>query len=152
MDPVSAIVAALAAGASLALKETAASAVKDAYNGIKTLIKTRFSAVDVELLERNPQSPGRQEAIKEELESAGAGTAQELLAAARMLLDRIAAEAPEQAAAAGVDLGRVKAANIAIRDVVSSGTGVVARDVEAGGDLIIEAVRAGGAGPGKKPV
>ena len=42
MDPVSLIVAALAAGAAGALKETAGEAVKDAYNGLKSLLKRKL--------------------------------------------------------------------------------------------------------------
>ena len=42
MDPVSLIVAALAAGASAALKDTATEAIKDAYNGLKSLLKRKL--------------------------------------------------------------------------------------------------------------
>jgi hypothetical protein len=41
MDPISAILAALAAGAAAAAKETASSAIKDAYVGLKSLIKKK---------------------------------------------------------------------------------------------------------------
>lgn len=150
MDPVSAIVAALSAGAALAAKEVATQAVKEAYDGLKSLIAGRFGSVDVDLIERNPDSAGRQAAVREELDAAGAAGAADVLAAAQALLERIEKDAPEKAAAVGVDLERVKAANIAIADVVSTGSGVVARDVEASGDLSIRGVRAGGADPGKK--
>ena len=43
MDPVSLVVAALVAGASTGVGETAAQAVKDAYAGLKGLIKRRFA-------------------------------------------------------------------------------------------------------------
>ncbi len=42
MDPVSVILAALAAGATAATKDTASQAVKDAYAGLKALVKKRF--------------------------------------------------------------------------------------------------------------
>ena len=42
MDPVTMIVAALAAGASAALKDTAGEAIKDAYAGLKALIKRKL--------------------------------------------------------------------------------------------------------------
>jgi len=42
MDPVSVILAALAAGASAATKDTASQAVKDAYAGLKALVKKHF--------------------------------------------------------------------------------------------------------------
>ena len=44
MDPISLILAALGAGAIAATKDTAATAVKDVYQGLKTLIKQRFAA------------------------------------------------------------------------------------------------------------
>jgi len=42
MDPVSAIVGALVAAATAAAKDIASKAVSDAYDGLKTLIVTRF--------------------------------------------------------------------------------------------------------------
>jgi len=43
MDPVSIILVALAAGAAAAAKDTASQAVKDAYAGLKALVKKRFA-------------------------------------------------------------------------------------------------------------
>lgn len=43
MEPVTLITGAIAAGATAALKDTASAAVKDAYSGLKSLIKKRFS-------------------------------------------------------------------------------------------------------------
>ena len=150
MDPISAIVAALAAGATAAFKDTASEAVKDAYGAVKSLIKKQFGSVDVEQLEKNPESAGRQATVKEELEATDAASSKELLAAAQALLEKIESLGPREAAATGVDLEKIKAANIAIRDVAASGSGVVARNVEASGDLTIENVRVGGAEPPKK--
>jgi len=42
MDPVSVVLAALAAGATAAAKDSASQAVKDAYDGLKALVKKRF--------------------------------------------------------------------------------------------------------------
>ena len=42
MDPVSVVLAALAAGAAAAAKNAASQAVKDAYAGLKALVKKRF--------------------------------------------------------------------------------------------------------------
>lgn len=42
MDPVSLVLAALATGAVAAAKDTASQAVKDAYEGLKTLVLKRF--------------------------------------------------------------------------------------------------------------
>lgn len=43
MDPVSLIVAALAAGAALGLKDSASAAVKDAYESLKVLVRKRLA-------------------------------------------------------------------------------------------------------------
>jgi len=43
MDPISAIVGALVAGASVAATEVASKAVKDAYEGLKSYLATRFN-------------------------------------------------------------------------------------------------------------
>ncbi|HEY1352157.1 MAG TPA: hypothetical protein VGF67_21275 [Ktedonobacteraceae bacterium] len=43
MDPVSIVLAALAAGATDTAKDTASQTVKDAYTGLKTLIQKRFA-------------------------------------------------------------------------------------------------------------
>ena len=43
MEPISLIIAALSAGAIAAAKDTAGTAVKDAYQGLKTLIKNKFA-------------------------------------------------------------------------------------------------------------
>jgi hypothetical protein len=42
MDPVSVVLAALATGATTAIQDTASQAVKDAYAGLKALVKKRF--------------------------------------------------------------------------------------------------------------
>ncbi|MBD2494502.1 hypothetical protein [Nostoc sp. FACHB-280] len=43
MEPITLILTALAAGATAAAKDTAGTAVKDAYEGLKTLIKNQFA-------------------------------------------------------------------------------------------------------------
>ena len=89
MDPVSAILAALVAGAVAASKETAGSAIKDAYEGLKSLIKKRFAdkplasaAVDAHATE--PQAA--EGILRPALKEAGADQDKELVAAAKSLL------------------------------------------------------------------
>ena len=43
MDPITLIVTALAAGAALGVKDTTSSAVKDAYAGLKALVRKRLA-------------------------------------------------------------------------------------------------------------
>ena len=94
MDPVSAaIIAALVAGLAGGVKQTASQAVSDGYNSLKALLRKKFathrvvSAVDD--LEAQPESHGRQEVLQEEMQSSGAATDPEVLAAAQSLLDQI---------------------------------------------------------------
>jgi hypothetical protein len=92
MDPVTLILTALAAGAALGVKDTASSAVKDAYNGLKALVKRRFGGrTDGELvLARYEEAPetwkGR---LAAELAAVGAGDDTGLVAAAQALMKLI---------------------------------------------------------------
>jgi hypothetical protein len=89
MDPVTLIVTALAAGAALGVKDTASAAVKDAYEGLKALVKRRFAGRrDGELvLARYEQAPQTWEGpLAAELTAAAAGADGELVAAAQALM------------------------------------------------------------------
>ena len=54
MDPISAVVQSLALGASIAGNEVVSALVKDAYDGLKSLIKRRYPKVLVDSLEQAP--------------------------------------------------------------------------------------------------
>lgn len=87
MEPVStAIVAALGM-----LSEKV---VLDAYGGLKSLLVSKFGkdselVATAEGLEKNPDSAGRRETLKEEIAVTRAGADEEIVAAARALLDAI---------------------------------------------------------------
>ena len=87
MEPVStAIVAALGM-----LSEKV---VLDAYGGLKSLLVSKFGkeseiVATAEGLEKNPDSAGRRETLKEEIAAAGADADEEIVAAAQALLDAI---------------------------------------------------------------
>jgi len=92
MDPISLIVAAVVAGASTAARETAGTAVKDAYSGLKQLIRRRFGGdrdaeADLEKAEENPDSDQSQ--LKDRLQAAGVDRDEELVAAAQALLEQV---------------------------------------------------------------
>jgi hypothetical protein len=87
MDPISAAVLA-------AITKLAEPAVKDAYGGLKELLKRKFGAhsdvvTAVTSLEQKPDSGGRRETLREEVAAINAAADQELLAAARALLERV---------------------------------------------------------------
>jgi hypothetical protein len=89
VDPVSLIVAALAAGASVALKETAGAAVKDAYAGLKSLLKRKAGdrPLITEVIEQHEEEPEIWEKpLQAELGKAGVADDEEVVRAAQRLL------------------------------------------------------------------
>ncbi|NJL91287.1 MAG: hypothetical protein HC916_17010 [Coleofasciculaceae cyanobacterium SM2_1_6] len=99
MDPISVVIAALAAGAIAATKETAGTAVKDAYQGLKGLIKKKFAGeTKAEMvLEEHATDPETYEApLKKKLAEAGIDRDEEIIQAAQELLKQ---ENPEESAA-----------------------------------------------------
>lgn len=106
MDPITLIVTALAAGAALGVKDTASSAVEDAYAGLKALVRKRLGdRPDGELvLARYEQAPETWRApLMAELDQAGAGNDSSLVAAAVALM-RLVDEAGQRAGKYAVDV------------------------------------------------
>jgi hypothetical protein len=92
MDPITLIVTALAAGAALGVRDSASSAVKDAYAGLKALLRKRLAGrPDAEVvLARHEQAPGTWQApLIEELAEAGADHDRDLVAAAQALMNLV---------------------------------------------------------------
>jgi len=90
MDAATLIVFALAAGAAAGLKQTASSAVTDAYAGLKTLVTKRLGGQPdgALVLARYENAPATWEApLTAELISADAGSDVELVAAAQRLIE-----------------------------------------------------------------
>jgi hypothetical protein len=146
MDSLTIIVTALASGAAAGLKPTVEQATKDAYTALKELITRKYGRVSVDLLEQDPTSESRRSAVKEELAKTDAGNDEELLRTTKALLDAIQRHAPEGAGAIGVDLNSVKAASLFIEDIIATGTGVKASQVDVQGNMTIKGVRAGDRG------
>jgi hypothetical protein len=102
MDPtIGLITGAIAAGAAAAFKDTAGQAVKDAYNGLKELIKGKFGkeselADAVAKLESKPDSGARRELLAEEVAAAEADKDEAVIRAAKALMELVQ---PKQAAA-----------------------------------------------------
>jgi hypothetical protein len=89
MEPITLILTALGAGAALGVKDTASTAVLDAYNGLKALVRRRIagrrgSDVILEGFEKAPQT--WREPLAQELTAAGAAQDAGLVAAAQALL------------------------------------------------------------------
>ena len=103
MDALTSLVTALAAGAAAALKRTAEQAVKDSYTALKGLIQRKYAQVSLDQLEANPSSKNRRGVVEEDLVAAGTDQDTEVLQQAQTLLETIQHQAPETAAAIGVD-------------------------------------------------
>ena len=95
MDPITtAIVAALAAGATAGLTETTKKAVGDAYDALKARFKDKFGSESelsdaVARMEAKPDSAGRKTTLQEEVQAAKADQDQDLLALAKVLSETI---------------------------------------------------------------
>ncbi|OKH30315.1 hypothetical protein NIES2119_31170 [[Phormidium ambiguum] IAM M-71] len=100
MDAISLIIAALGAGALAATKDTAGTAVKDAYQALKTLIKKKFAEQGkeddsniVDKHEKKLDSEAVKALLKEELINLGVDKDGEIIKLAQELLKQ---EKPEE--------------------------------------------------------
>jgi len=141
MDPVSMILSSLVAGASAALGETAKQAVKDAYAGVKSLIVAKYSgaAHPLQVLEIDPTSKEHRERIRHELATKQAENDGDLVSAAQALARTVNEQAPERAAAVGVNLSDIIAAGNILLERIKS-TNVVVKGARAGGDFVLRDV------------
>jgi hypothetical protein len=145
MEPITAIVTALALGAAAGLKGTAEQLIKDGYTTLKTLITSKFpqASASVDQLEHTPDSQARRAVVEENLTKVGAGHSAEILEQAKALLDMITHRAPHTSEVIGVSLTDITGASLRIADILSSGSGVSLVGADIGGDITIQDVRAG---------
>jgi hypothetical protein len=141
VDPVTLVVTAVALGASAGLTETASSAVKDAYAGLKELLNHR--KIDVSSIERRPDSAVQQEALRETLAAVPDVVDQNLLDAAEQVTDVVATDQPDIAGVVGVDLEDVRTGFIRVRSISSSGPGFRGARLTVDGGIDIGDVQAG---------
>lgn len=148
------IVGALASGAASGLTKVAGNAISDAYSAMKRLIAKRYPSVSTAGVENKPTSDTQKDALRESLSDEGADTDDELLEAAKGLLDAIKSDDPDAARAVGLDLTRVEAGNIDIERVraIGDATAIRMADVTSAGDLTIKDIEANnGAGQTDRP-
>lgn len=143
MDPISAIVTAVVTGAAMGIKPTAEKFIKDAYDGIKTLIKRKLSAPILEVVEADPASDSAKNLLTEQLKKVGAAEDKELLKLAKALLEHIKQNALQVPEVIGVKIADVEAASLTLDDIISSGSGVVVDKSKFKDDIKITGVRAG---------
>jgi hypothetical protein len=95
MEPVTtAILAAIAAGATAGVTDTAKKAIGDAYAGLKALLQQKFGSESkvleaVDKLEADPGSAGWKETVGKEAAKTGANQDEDLIAAAEVILARL---------------------------------------------------------------
>jgi hypothetical protein len=148
MEILAAVVAVLSAGAAAAGKEAGGQLVKTAYEKLKGYIgdRTKRKAA-VAALEEAPESASLQAAVVEALKAADAAHDAELARLSAELTQALTSLDASQAAAIGVDIGRLKAHNATFSGITASGTGVSIKELEAGGDVRFENINAGRAAP-----
>jgi hypothetical protein len=143
MDPVSAIVAVVVAGATAALQETAGKAVKDSYEALKGFLASRLSSFG--LLEQNPKEAAFRQAAEVEIRNKGLEREPELAERVRALEVAIAKEPAARLAAWGIDVSNIHAATDVIVKNLSAQEGAVrVRDIQAGtGRVEVQDITAG---------
>ncbi|MFC8529258.1 hypothetical protein [Nocardia sp. NPDC057227] len=146
------VAAAIAAGAAAGLTDTTKKAVADAYAAVKKLLAVRHESVDVGSVERDPGSLARRAVLVEDLQQAEAGADEELAAAAWQLLVVVHQHAPQVAQIIGVRLREVRAGELEVTDVASTGSGVDIDNATVTGSMKIAGVRAGAQEPPDPPM
>jgi hypothetical protein len=89
MDPLSVLLAALGAGATAATKDTASQAVKDAYAGLKALVKKRFAnkpQAEIALIEYEKDKDTWNKPLQKSLVEAGADQDEAIIHQAQQVL------------------------------------------------------------------
>ena len=127
MEPATIITTALVLGAATGVGSIAEQAVKDVYQSLKSLIRTRYPAVVIDRLEQKPDSERRQGVIEEDLADTDADQDTEILVKAKTILEAVQRLPVQSVPAVGIDLERIKAAALTLEDIVATGTGVSAR-------------------------
>ncbi|WP_432937455.1 hypothetical protein ACQPXM_25105 [Kribbella sp. CA-253562] len=117
------VVTAVALGAVAEANGAAPTVVSDAYAAVKRLLDER--GIDLSALERRPDSATQRAALWETLTDLGAAGDNELMAAARRLVEVIGVDAAEAGPAVGVDLNQVEAEFLRVQHVQSGGSAVI---------------------------
>ena len=147
MEPLSAIMAALIAGATAAASDTASLAVKDAYQGLKTLLAEGYKIVSTGLLEKKPTNPTYQKAVEDELrENAAIADDKAVLEKTKAIQDALRKEPAAQLAAWGIDIKELETGGSIIAERIAGG--IKGDKWKAAKDITLRDVS--GSPPGKK--
>ncbi|MGO7769828.1 hypothetical protein ACC736_32855 [Rhizobium ruizarguesonis] len=151
MDPVTAIVGALVAGATAAASGVAGDAVKDAYQGLRTVLIDSYKFVSASLLEKKPTDRAFQSAVESELrENPAIVNDEQVLNHVQAVQEALKSVPPEQLAAWGVDVKEIIAAKDVIADqITGTAGGLRSERIQAGGDVRLTNI-SGGTSSGNK--
>ncbi len=116
MDPITLILTALAAGATAAAKDTAGTAVKDAYEALKTLIKNQFAGDPFAqgMIDAKPEEIKQVEGfLKDKITKAGVDKNDDVLKKAEEIREIMKKEDPEGASTGKYDFRGAKGVQVA---------------------------------------
>lgn len=149
MDPVSAIVGALVAGATAAASGVAQDAVKDAYRALRQVLVDSYKLVSASLLEKKPSDPAFQSAVESELRDNPAVADDTEVLSRVEAVQKALKEAPaEQLQAWGIDVKDIIAGRDVIIDhIAGKNGGLRGNNLQAGRDVRLSNI-AGGREPG----
>ncbi len=148
MEPISALVTIIAAGAASALRETASQAVKDAYAGVKAILAHQLKSYAG--LEAAPRDEDKKKAVADELKNSAANDDSNLLEQIKTLEAALRADPQGSLQKSGVSIEDLNAANdILIKDVKYGQYFKVHRVISRTGKIEITGV-SGGTDPEKK--
>jgi hypothetical protein len=149
MEPVSAITAALIAGATAAASETASQAVKDAYQALKAVLIGGYKIASTALLEKKPSSPAYRQAVEDELkENAAIADDKAVLEKTKAVQDALLKEPPAQLVAWGIDLKKLEAGGSIIVERITGG--LHGEEWKAEKDVHLSDISGGSGSSGKK--
>ena|SRR6266436_5469397 len=132
MDPASAILTALIAGAIAGTTQVATSAVKDAYAVLRKALVETYKFASVALLEKDPKNEAFRNAAQAELSSSQVTNDPATLEKAKEVLDAAAKAPPEGLVGYAIDVDKIHAGRDALFERIA---GIRAKNIEAGQDI-----------------
>lgn len=117
--------------------------VLHAYMQVKSLLASRYAAIDLPGLERRPDSAAKQQSVAEDLADLAVTRDPDCLALVLILSQALLAAAPTAVSTIGIDGEQIAAAALLIRNVHSNGTAVRLRDSTITEQIEITEVAAG---------
>ncbi|MEZ4867372.1 MAG: SUMF1/EgtB/PvdO family nonheme iron enzyme [Caldilineaceae bacterium] len=140
------LVETLVAGINIAKHTTDNHPAAAAYAQVKALLLERHPLLNLELLERRPDSAAKQQSLAEDLLDMQITTDPLFLDGMSRLAEALVEESHNTPATIGVDLTHIRAAALKIQEVRSTGTGLRINDSYIQGDAEISDVQGGSVG------